>query len=89
MTKNKIQVDIIGIAVSGQTKNTLEYTYYFKRAGQKDIDILIESNKPQKLKDIETAYKKLKYGDSISNEELISVLNSLNKQFLHNQHMHH
>lgn len=41
----------------------------------------METHTPQKIKDIEKIYKKVKYGDTISIEELVSTLNSLNKKF--------
>lgn len=81
MNKNQISKDIIGIAVSGQTKRKLKYTYYIKQNDQKKIELFFESDCPQVIKQINIQYKKIKYGDAISTEELISTLNSLNKKF--------
>lgn len=81
MSENKINKDIFGIAVSGQKKNQLEVNYFYKKNGEKEIikvtdikDTLLSIN------DIHKLLKKLKYGEMITTEHLISVLKELNNK---------
>ena len=70
MLNNKITKDLIGIAVSGQSKNKLKFSYFIKLHNEKQIKSLSDDNCFIKINDIEKIYKKYKYGDSISVENL-------------------
>ncbi len=81
MTKNKIQQDIIGIAVSGQNADELKVTYYLKQKGKQEVDSFPIENTLLSLEAIRKQYIKLKYGESVTTEALITVLKNLNKRF--------
>lgn len=79
---NNITKDIIGIAVSGQTLESLKVSYFFKKfCDSKITKITTVINTLLSLDDLKKLFKKLKYGDSISTESLIAVLKDLNNQF--------
>ena len=80
---NKIQKDIIGIAISGQTETNIQTTYYLKlkKKGKAEIVIFPQENIFLTLDEIKKQYIKLKYGESITPEALITVLKSLNNKF--------
>lgn len=81
MINNKIRKDILGIAVSGQTKSALRVTYYLKTLSENKIIKLKEKDTLISLKELDKIYLKSKYGKKISTEHLIKVLNQLNKTF--------
>ena len=81
MLNNKIHKDLIGIAVSGQNKDSLEVTYYFKKIDSTVIIQLKVKNTLLSLDAINREYLISKYGESISTENLILVLKDLNKKF--------
>lgn len=72
--------DLIGIAISGQTKNTLKATYYYLLKGQKEI-VELEASKLLKIENIEKIYLNKKNGDQISDAELNTILIGLNQTF--------
>ncbi|WP_298034321.1 N-6 DNA methylase [uncultured Desulfovibrio sp.] len=81
MQENNIDVDIIGIAISGQSIEQLKVTYFYKLSDKDEIFAL-------KVKDslisIDSLYKKFikhKYGEVITDDELITVIKSLNETF--------
>ncbi len=84
MSENNIAKDIIGIAVSGQKKEELEVDYFYKKSEAKE-PVKIENIRDTLLSidDIQKTLKRIKYGDMITTEHLISVLKALNKK-LHN-----
>ena len=80
--ENKINKDIIGIALSGQSESELRVSYFFKAHGS--------TKKPQKLDISDTllsldaitkTHKKNKYGETVTEDELKSILKSLNNVF--------
>lgn len=81
MINNKIRKDILGIAVSGQTKSALRVTYYLKTLSENKIIKLKEKDTLISLKELDKIYLKSKYGKKVSTEHLIKVLNQLNKTF--------
>ncbi len=82
LTNNKLRnrKDLIGIAVSGQTKTNLKITYYCLFKDQKEI-IVLEANKLLKIENIEKIYLNKKNGDQISDAELNTILIGLNQTF--------
>lgn len=81
MTHNKINKDIIGIAVSGQSEEALRVNYYLKIRGLSDIKMFPQENSLLPINEIKKQYSKLKYGDSVTTEALVTVLKELNKRF--------
>lgn len=80
MLNNKIDKDVIGIAVSGQRK--LKVTYYFT-FDKINIEKLAIKDVLLPLYNIYKIYRKKKYPESISSESLKKLLSDLNKK-LHN-----
>ncbi|MBO4854373.1 MAG: N-6 DNA methylase [Oscillospiraceae bacterium] len=72
--------DLIGIAISGQNKNSLNVTYYCLFKGKSEIVELV-STKLLKIENIEKLYLSKKNGDQISDAELNTILISLNQTF--------
>lgn len=81
MINNKIHKDIIGIGVSGQSKETILVTYYLKLLGMTDIKTFPQENTFLSFSVIKKQYVKLKYGESVTTKALITVLKDLNKRF--------
>ncbi|MBR0189368.1 MAG: N-6 DNA methylase [Clostridia bacterium] len=81
MLHNNISKDIIGIAVSGQNKKALKVSYFLKKAENNDIIEFKTKNVLLSFKDIDKIYRKEKYGEMTSTENLVLVLKKLNKQF--------
>ena len=81
MLNNNVQKDIIGIAVSGQTEKHLKVTYFLKSADDPSIVEFTTQNILLSLKDMDRMYRKEKYGEMTSTENLVLVLKKLNKQF--------
>ena len=67
MANNKLisKKDLIGIAVSGQSKTTIRVSYYVMLKGEKKI-MPLSANKLLSLKDIEKIYLRHKNGDAAS-----------------------
>ena len=81
MLYNKIAKDVIGIAVSGQTKATLKVDYFLKEEEKKECRRLEVDGSLLSLENIEKIYWKNIYGESVSAETLTNTLNQLNKTF--------
>lgn len=77
---NKIEKDILAIAISGQTADTYKSSLYIKFNGGKyrKIDT---NGKLLPLESLRKIYKKEKIGDCISDEKLHSILTELNNTF--------
>lgn len=80
MLNNNLTKDIIGISISGQNINDVKVCCFLKEEDvgsikQIDIDSLLP------LDNLDRLYRKIRYGDSISDESLSLVLNNLNKTF--------
>lgn len=84
MKVNEIREDIVGIAVSGQHKDRLKVDYFLKESGNDKCRVLMADSSLLSIDNIRREYWKAKYGESISQEELTKILNSLNAEF-HNQ----
>lgn len=83
LKNNKIvDKDLLGIAISGQMETTLKVTYYYKNKEKKDNIIKFDfKDSLLSLKKIEEKVRQHKYGDYISDDELIQTLNTLNTKF--------
>ena len=81
MLNNKIHKDLVGIAVSGQSKDSLEVSYFFKSVDDSKILLSKVKNVLLSIDAINREYLITKYGESISTESLILVLKDLNKRF--------
>lgn len=80
MNNNKINGDIIGIAISGQSNEKLKVTYYFKNTNTPNSIKIIEPKVLLPLDKIIKIFKKEKYGDSITDDDLNNILKKLNEQ---------
>lgn len=84
MENNNIQKDSIGIALSGQTSESLKVSYFvYEFITNKTTKLLVDSALLS-LSNIGKIYSKFKYSDMYSNEFLTKTLEQLNKQF-HNE----
>ncbi|MBD8048126.1 N-6 DNA methylase [Clostridium faecium] len=81
MLNNNIKKDIIGIAISGQNLNQIKATYYYKLAGETDIELFQVKDKLITLSNLDKTFKKKKHGETVSNDELITTLKNLNERF--------
>ena len=81
MENNKIHKDIIGIAISGQELNQIKVTYFYKTLESKEVKSFLVKDRLLSLIDLEKTFNKNKYGESISDENLVLVLKNLNKRF--------
>lgn len=81
MDNNNIKKDIIGIAISGQTMKELKVSYFLKRQNQNIITEFSTNDVFLSLNDIDRLYRKEKYGEMTSADNLVLVLKKLNKQF--------
>ncbi len=81
MKNNAVMKDIIGIAVSGQDKDSLKVSYFLRLFGNDDVIALDIANSLLSLKNIEKIYKKAKEKEITTEEHLTKTLHSLNKQF--------
>lgn len=76
--------DIIGIAISGQTKESVQVRYFCRLLKDdvfSKVETLTETEELLSLNNIEKIYTRKKYGDTISDEALTSFLSELNKKF--------
>lgn len=81
MENNKINKDLIGIAVSGQDESQIKVTYFYKLKESLDIEPFKVKDTLLPLKSLEKKFYKHKYGETISDEELIRTLKGLNNRF--------
>lgn len=81
MINNKIHKDVIGISVSGQSRENICVTYYLKLMEMAEIKSFPQKNTLLSLPAIKKQYVKTKYGESVTTEALIAVLKDLNKRF--------
>lgn len=82
MENNNIEKDIIGMAISGQTQETYQVTYFRKYFGDSKSSKLSDiDNKLLRISNIEKIYKKSKYTELTTDEHLTKILQALNKEF--------
>lgn len=84
MSENKITIDLIGIAISGQDLKTLQVTYFIKETSTNEIHKIEKIDSLLSIEDIKKVYKSFKYKNRTTIEHLNSTLKSLNTQF-HNE----
>lgn len=82
MTTNAVpHTDLIGIAVSGQTKDTLQVTHFFRKAGTEEIEELDDPRSLVSLDTLTNHYQAVAHGDPLSDVELRRFLMQLNERF--------
>lgn len=81
MGHNKIEKDIIGIAVSGQNKEDYKATYFKRYYGDEKTFQLKVDKTLLTLENIDKIYKKSKYAEITTEENLTKTLQTLNKEF--------
>lgn len=81
MLNNKITKDIIGIALSGQTKESVKVEYFLRVKGADTCTKIKANSAMLLLPNIDKLYWKNRYGDSVTSESLTTVLKNLNKRF--------
>ncbi len=83
MTYNKIKKDIVGIAVTGQTIDTLEFNILIKFRDSNECTVLAP-DKLISLDNIKKLFWKIKNKESVTSEHLTKVLKQLNETFNNN-----
>lgn len=78
---NNITKDIIGIAISGQSEDSLKITYYLRIYDTNTCIELLTNTKLFTIENIKKLYYKSKKKEITSEEHLTKILHSLNKQF--------
>lgn len=73
--------DIIGIAVSGQTKESLKVTYYFRKGGTDEVEVVDGLSALMPLDSLAKHYQTIAHGDPLSDAELRRFLVQLNERF--------
>lgn len=81
MNVNGIKKDVIGIAFSGQHESQVKVTYFYKLKDSDEIGSLEVKDKMLTVKNLTRAFKKKIQGETVSEEELITTIKSLNKRF--------
>lgn len=82
MTVNAVpRTDILGIAVSGQTQETLRVTYFFRKAGTEEIEPIDGIQSLLSLDALANRYEEIAHGDPLSDAELRRFLVRLNERF--------
>ncbi|WP_101775746.1 N-6 DNA methylase [Pasteurella oralis] len=81
MSENNIDTDIIGIAVSGQNLEQIKVTYFYKLLEDGEIKKLKVKDSLLKLESLYKKFLRHKYGEVISEDELITVIKGLNEDF--------
>ena len=81
MMNNKVRKtkDVVGLAFSGQTYNTLKCNYYLLPQNSSNLKEFGSDNSFHKLKKLDELYMNCKYGDAVSDEELTSTLKGINE----------
>lgn len=81
MVQNKIQKDIVGIAVSGQTKRDIRVSYFFKLQGSSEIKTIPVQDCLLSFEEIKKHFIKARHGEMVSIEGLVNTLKELNNTF--------
>lgn len=82
MTNNAVpHTDLIGIAVSGQTQESLKVTHFFRKGGSNEIEELDDPRSLVTLKALTKHYEAAAHGDPLSDAELRRFLVQLNERF--------
>ncbi|MFJ2571994.1 class I SAM-dependent DNA methyltransferase [Streptomyces halstedii] len=82
MTNNAVpHTDIVGIAVSGQTLESLQVTHLFRKANTDEIEELDELRSLVSIDTLSNHYEAAAHGDPLSDAELRRFLVRLNERF--------
>ncbi|WP_431785007.1 HsdM family class I SAM-dependent methyltransferase [Microbacterium maritypicum] len=82
MTTNSApHVDILGIAVSGQTQESLHVSYFFRKGGTTEIEALDNPRSLVSLDALTKYYQAAAHGDLLPDAELRRFLVQLNERF--------
>ena len=82
MANNAVpHVDIVGIAVSGQTQKDLQVTHFFRKGGSDEIEELDDPRSLVSLEALTKHYETAAHGDPLSDVELRRFLVHLNERF--------
>lgn len=73
--------DMIGIAVSGQTQETLQVSYFFRKGDSEEIEKINELQSLVSLSTLTKYYEAIAHGDPLSDVELRRFLIQLNERF--------
>lgn len=73
--------DIIGIAVSGQTEDSLRATHFFKKGGTDVVETIDDLKTLVSLDSLTKRYETAAHGDPLSDAEMSRFLTSLNERF--------
>lgn len=84
MNANKISTHIIGIAVSGQSIDEIRVTYFYKLKDSEKINTLAPLDCFLSLEQIAKTFYKTINGDTVSDEDLNTILTTLNAKFQYN-----
>jgi type I restriction enzyme M protein len=74
-------VDIVGIAVSGQTQASLQVTHFLRKGGSEEIEELADPRSLVSLAVLAKHYEAAAHGDPLSDAELRRFLVQLNERF--------
>lgn len=82
MSNNAVpNADIVGIALSGQTNESLKVTYYFRKGGTDEVEVIDGLTTLIPLDSLAKHYKSVAHGDPLSDAELRRFLVQLNERF--------
>lgn len=82
MANNAVpHIDIVGIALSGQTEESLRVSHFLRAAGTEEIEDLEEPRHLVSLEDLTRRYETVAHGDPLSDTELRRFLVRLNERF--------
>lgn len=82
MTTNAVpHIDIVGIAVSGQSAESLRVTYFFRKANTDEVEEVDDLKHLMSLGELTKRYEKIAHGDPLSDTELRRFLVRLNERF--------
>lgn len=89
MTTNAVpHVDIIGIAVSGQTQESLQVSYFFRKGGTTEIEALDDPRSLVSIDALRKHYERAAHGDPLDDAELRRFLIQLNERFNTDSRVH-
>ena len=81
ISDNSIIKDIIGIAVSGQSKETIKFDVFLRIGGTNFITKISSNDTFLTLSSVNDIYRKNRFGETVTNELLNKTLTELNKNF--------
>lgn len=73
--------DIVGIAVSGQSQDSLTVDYFFRKGGTEDVEVIQGLGSLVPLDVLKKHYANVAHGDPLSDAELRRFLIRLNERF--------